>query len=325
MYYSNNTYFCIQISLLRMDMFSKIQVGDLSHGISEKQVDTFHFTNEVELIRLEGYKLNMGGVPDVSIPLRLDAISLILTISGEASVEIDSKVYTLLPDTMMNLIGFKVLRNFIFSDDYIGYQIMVSNRFYNEAFQKERPLTPEAAMKKDACPLDKVSREETEYLVEIIREIIRIIGRTDHIWHRRMVVNEVRKFFMETGNMVIKRLDSLDREQNPPNNDMMHFKFMQLLHDNSTERKSVGYYADKLCVTPDYLAQTIKAFSGHTVSYWINETLLQQAKLYMLDSEKSIQQIADILNFSDQSAFGRFFKKNTGKSPAEYRRFLKSG
>lgn len=303
-----------------MDRFSKIQVGDLSQGISEKQVDVFHFNDEIEVVRLEGYKLNMGGIPDVSMPLRLDAISLILTISGEANVEIDSKEYTLSSDSMMNLIGFKVLRNFIFSDDYVGYQIMVSNRFYNEAFWEERPLTPEAAMKKDAYPLDKVSREETQYLVEIIKEIIRIIGRTDHIWHRRMVVNEVRKFFMETGNMVIKRLDSLDKEQNQSNNDMLFFKFMQLLHDNSTERKSVGYYADKLCMSPDYLAQTIKAFSGHTVSYWINETLLQQAKLYMLDAEKSIQQIADILNFSDQSAFGRFFKKNTGKSPAEYRK-----
>jgi len=306
-----------------MDKFSKIQVGDLSLGISEREVEVFHLGNEVELIKLEGYKLNMGGIPDVSMPLRLDAISLILTISGEANVEIDSKEYTLMPDTMMNLIGFKVLRNFIFSDDYTGYQIMVSNRFYTEAFREERPLTPEAAIKKDAHPFDKISREETEYLESIIEEIIRIIGRTDHIWYRRMVMNEVRKFFMEAGNMVIKRLDSLDREQSPSNSDMMHFKFMQLLHDNSTERKSVGYFANKLCVTPDYLAQTIKAFSGHTVSYWINETLLQQAKLYMMDPEKSIQQIADILNFSDQSAFGRFFKKNTGKSPAEYRKQLK--
>lgn len=306
-----------------MDKFAKIEVGNLIR-MSEKQVDVFSFGKEVELAKLEGCKLNFGNQPDVSIPLRLDAISLIITLSGEASVEIDSKEYTLLPDTMMNLIGFKVLRNFIFSDDYVGYQIMVSNRFYDTVFTEGRPLTPEAAMKKDAYPFDKISRKETGRLVEIIEEIIRIIGCTDHIWHRRMVMNEVRKFFMEAGNMVINRLDSFDKEQNLSNNDMLFFRFMQLLNDNRTERKSVKFYADKLCLAPDYFAQTIKAFSGQTVSYWINETLLQQAKLFMLDFDMSIQQIADILNFSDQSAFGRFFKSNTGKSPVEYRKLLKS-
>lgn len=306
-----------------MDKFSKIEIGGFTR-IPEKQMEITSFGKEVELVKLEGCKLNMGEIPDVSVPLRLDSISLILTLSGKAEIEIDSKDYNLSPGTMMNLIGFKTLRNFIFSDDYKGYQIMVSNRFYEEMFIEGRPLTPEAAMKKDAYPFDKISIEETSQLVDIIEEIIRIINRPDHIWHKRMVMNEVRKFFMEAGDIVIKRLDAFDKELNLSDKDVLFFKFMQLLNDNRNERKNVEFYADKLNMAPDYLAQTIKAFSGHTISYWINETLLQQAKLYMLNSKMSIQQIADILNFSDQSAFGRFFKKNTGKSPMEYKEYLKS-
>ncbi len=306
-----------------MNKFSKMEVGVFSQ-MPEKRMEITTFGKEVEIIKLEGYKLNLGGIPDVSMPLRLDAISLILTLSGKASVEIDANDYNLSPDTMINLVGFKVLRNFLFSDDYEGYQVMVSKRFFDDVFRQGRPMTPEAAMNKDTYPFDKISREETAQLVEIIEEMIEIIGRTDHIWHRHMIMNEVRKFFMEAGNIVIKKLGSSGREQLLSNNDMLFFRFMQLLHDNRTERKSVQFYADKLCLSPDYLAQAIKLFSGHTVSYWINETLLQQAKLCMLDSEMSIQQIADILNFSDQSAFGRFFKKNTGKSPTEYRKALKS-
>ena len=33
-----------------------------------------------------------------------------------------------------------------------------------------------------------------------------------------------------------------------------------------------------------------------------------------------VQQVADILHFSDQAAFSKFFKKYVGMSPAEYRK-----
>lgn len=307
-----------------MDNIPKIDIGRIAQ-ILDKQLDAFSFEKDVELIRLEGYKLNKGELPDISLPLRMDALSIIITLSGHASMEIDSKDYSLRPNTIINLIGFKVLRNGIFSDDYKGYHMIVSNRFYNEIFKEGKHLTPEAAMKKVAFPLDEISPEETRLLEPIIEEIIRTIERRDHVWYRRMVINGVQKFFMETGNIVINRLYLTGKEQNPSDHDVLFYRFMQLLHDNSSERKSVKFYADKLCLTPDYLAQAIKAFSGHNISYWINEALLQQAKMYLLEPGITIQQIADILNFSDQSAFGRFFKKNTGKSPAEYRKFLKSG
>lgn len=289
-------------------------------GLMELQgLDVYSFNNEVEIARLKGKKLNYN-LPDVSIPGRVSAISMVLTLAGEANIEIDGKPYTLFPGTVMDLTGIQVFRNFLFSDDYEGYNFMVSTRFYDEIFHNEKHMTPEAAMKKSTDPLDRTTPEEMTLLVNILKRIIWNIGRSGHIWQRRMVMNEVRSFFMEAGNITVNHLTVAGQERNISDNDLVFFKFMRLLQDNCNERRPVKFYADRLCLTPDHFAKTIKAYTGRNATDWINETLLRQAKLYLGDPEMSVQQVADMINFSDQSAFGKFFKKQTGMSPGEYRK-----
>lgn len=301
-----------------MVKFVSIEMGHMDGT----QFEVYSFNGEVEIDKLEGEKLNEN-VPDVSVPGRVNALTIILTLAGSANIEVDGKTYTLLPDTVMDITGFRILRNFLFSDDYRGYNIMVTNRFYDEIFREGKHLTLEAALRNSTNPLDHIEPEETALLVDIIERIIRNVGRNSHIWQRRMVMNEVRSFYMEVGNIVINSMISDEKEKNPQNFDLLFFKFMQLLQDNCNERKSVGFYADKLCLTADYFAKTVKTYTGRNVTDWINDALLRQAKLYLQDPEITVQQVADMLNFSDQSAFGKFFKKQAGISPALYQKNLR--
>ncbi|MCB0458901.1 MAG: AraC family transcriptional regulator, partial [Flavobacteriaceae bacterium] len=63
-----------------------------------------------------------------------------------------------------------------------------------------------------------------------------------------------------------------------------------------------------------------KEVSGKSTSQLINEIVVMEAKI-MLDNPKlTISQIAQELQFSNQSFFGKFFKKNTGISPSNYRK-----
>ncbi|MGM9739944.1 MAG: helix-turn-helix domain-containing protein, partial [Candidatus Cryptobacteroides sp.] len=165
----------------------------------------------------------------------------------------------------------------------------------------------------------RIEPQESRLLEDCILDVIGSIRRTGHFWYRRLVAAYVRIFFMEVGNMVISR-KSPESGCNLSNSDILFCRFMQLLHDYGNERRAVGFYADKLCLSPDYLAQMIKTFSRKPISYWINDALVQQAKNYLIDNNLTIQQIVERMNFADQSSFGRFFKKNTGKSPAGYRR-----
>ena len=81
----------------------------------------------------------------------------------------------------------------------------------------------------------------------------------------------------------------------------------------------IGFYARQLCITPKYLTTLIKRISGQSVSEWIDNYVILEAKTLLKYSTMSIQEIAYYLNFPNQSFFGSYFKRNTGMSPSQYK------
>ena len=94
---------------------------------------------------------------------------------------------------------------------------------------------------------------------------------------------------------------------------------MELVKQYHTRYRGVKFYADKLCLTPNYLSGVVKDYTGKTATEWVNEFVILEAKILLTDSELSIQEIAYQLHFTDQSAFGKYFKQLVGISPKLYR------
>ncbi len=97
-------------------------------------------------------------------------------------------------------------------------------------------------------------------------------------------------------------------------------QFKELLFKDFLNFRTVQHYADKLNVSRKYLSEVIKKHSGKTASDWISEMVILEAKVLLRHKKMSINQISDLLHFTDQSAFGRFFKNYEGISPLEYRK-----
>ncbi len=99
-------------------------------------------------------------------------------------------------------------------------------------------------------------------------------------------------------------------------------EFKQLVNTHYATQRSLAFYADKLCITPKHLAETVKKATGKRAVAWLAEAVLLEAHVLLQNPTLAIGQIADMLHFADQSAFGRFFRTNTGVSPAGYRQQL---
>ena len=97
------------------------------------------------------------------------------------------------------------------------------------------------------------------------------------------------------------------------------FHLLQLVRQYYGSERSVSFYADKLCLSPKYLSSLTKEIAGKTVQEIIFQAVVKRSIFLMKNSNKTIQQIADELNFPNLSAFGTFFKKQTGFSPRNYR------
>ncbi|OMQ12181.1 helix-turn-helix domain-containing protein [[Flexibacter] sp. ATCC 35103] len=99
-------------------------------------------------------------------------------------------------------------------------------------------------------------------------------------------------------------------------------KFKELLAENFTEHREVSFYAEKLFITAKHLSQIMKNETGKTVSEIINEIVCLEAKVLLQTKALSIAEISVHLNFATATFFGKFFKRNTGISPLEYRKGL---
>lgn len=96
-------------------------------------------------------------------------------------------------------------------------------------------------------------------------------------------------------------------------------KFMTLVLRHCESEREVKYYADKLCVTPQYLNTVIKNTKGETASSIIKRVTILVIEAQLKSSTKSIQEIAGDLNFPNASFFAKFFKRETGMTPKQYR------
>jgi AraC-like DNA-binding protein len=98
------------------------------------------------------------------------------------------------------------------------------------------------------------------------------------------------------------------------------WRFLALLSKHVKTERNLPFYANRLYVTPKYLTQTVKKLTGKTAGTYIDELVIVEAKNLLRDPSLTIAQVADLLYFSDQFFFSKFFKRYTGITPSVYRK-----
>ncbi len=85
---------------------------------------------------------------------------------------------------------------------------------------------------------------------------------------------------------------------------------------------TVKYFADRVCLSPNYFGDLVKKVTGKTASEYIRNKLIDVAKEKIAGSDKTVGEIAWELGFQYSQHFNRIFKKKVGITPNEYRKQL---
>ena len=101
--------------------------------------------------------------------------------------------------------------------------------------------------------------------------------------------------------------------------DVILNRFLVSVYENCHRQRIVQYYADEQHLSPYYFSSIIKSRSGKSALQWIENVTMIFARQYLECSRMSIKEIADRLNFPDQSGFGRYFRHSEGCSPSAFR------
>ena len=104
-------------------------------------------------------------------------------------------------------------------------------------------------------------------------------------------------------------------------------RFETLLDEYFAERRtlteglpSVKYFADKICLSPNYFGDLVKKETGKTAQEYIQDKIITLAKEMILSTDKTINEISFELGYQYSQHFNRIFKKNVGQTPNEYRK-----
>ena len=279
-----------------------IEVTELIKGIESSD----NFQDDLSIADLNGDLINYEEKRlEHSTPMRLNALLMILVQEGTADISVDYIPYKIEKNTFITLMPTHIIQVSKVSKDLRGRLLIVSRSFldgYTTPAGKKNSMVHYMQIRKNPCAA--MSAEETEHT---------------HFFQKEALQNALVGFFIELANIFMGKKELMTAPTLSRKEELFE-QFLQLLFEHCKEQHVVTFYAEKLFITPQYLSLILKELTGKSANKWIDDALIVEAKMLLKAPQATVQQVADILHFSDQSTFGKFFKKHMGISPMEYRK-----
>jgi len=167
-------------------------------------------------------------------------------------------------------------------------------------------------------PIWHIGEEESESLKQNILTLQRYLHLPQsHLFKTEILKSLFQVFLLELARLATQYAGkSLSK---PSRKKQLYLDFYLMVKERYKMHRSVNYYAEQLSISPKYLSEVTKELSGVSASELINNFVVQEAKSLLNYTRLSIVEISEALNFSDQSFFGKFFKRAVGMSPHHYR------
>lgn len=250
-------------------------------------------------------------------PKRMTFIFMALCTRGSASYIVDTQRQTVEQGDVIIVSERHVVDGYTASPDLQGLGIMLSVNFFYEIVSNVSEVSSMLLFSKDH-PVVKLSESEADLFSKYFYMLKDKVANTDNRFRRNVVRTLLLAMFYDLSNVMYRMQPGTGAKQTRA--DAIFTEFIQLLEDNYRSERRVGWYAEQLCITPKYLSETIKQVSRRTPNQWIDNYVLLEIRVSLKNTSKPIKEIAEEMNFPNQSFLGKFFKEHVGMSPTAYRR-----
>lgn len=231
------------------------------------------------------------------VPLaRLPLIGFIFVTSGEVLVDADDRSYLCQPGHVL----------------IIPAQCPFSIRYYNQV----KGYTGAFAMSaiKDSTPLRFMTLpihqafwfDEGVFMADLFNMILTSYNKGDDV------------FIEKALDLFLSRIKS---GQSPVVPQAVN-RILETLFDTRHPIGTISGYALAEGISENYLSRQVKQSTGRSIGAWIDAARLVRAKRLLADTSLPIIDVAAAAGIDDQSYFARFFKRETGQTPTEFRKAM---
>ncbi|WP_306349754.1 helix-turn-helix domain-containing protein [Flavobacterium sp. '19STA2R22 D10 B1'] len=252
-------------------------------------------------------------------PFRSNNYSVLLILSGTMKIQLNLVTYTLKPNDLIVTFPKTVLHILEIEEQTQMIAVSFTLEFVHQnSFRRNEINAFDFFTSKFASKLHLNNKELVNIvaLSQVLME--KNLNRNPSLFGNEVLSHAFNLLMYEVAALYKKYNAGIKVEMSRKEELML--LFFRILEENFKKERSVHFYANALCVTTGHLTKVLKEISGKTAGHLIDDAVILEARLLLSNPSLTIAQIADELQFSDQSSFGKFFKKHTGYSPSEYRK-----
>ena len=196
------------------------------------------------------------------------------------------------------------------TDDYRATLIVVRASLLNDPMLQ---IINQLRYRYEPHPNVKLDRHEYKMITNVVEGMCEItrLKLPDH----QMLMMRLLEFFLRL--LSNYRRNKLNEA---PADKRVSAHFHNDLAQHFREHRDVSFYAEKACLSSKHFSAVVKQETGQTAAYWIHRQVVAEAKMLLhVRRDLSVQVIADMLGFEEQSTFSRYFRRETGMSPSDFR------
>lgn len=255
-----------------------------------------------------------------------DCRLLILVCRGQLSLTVNGREYGMRANSLLDLLDWARVEVTHSSPDLKAYCLLPTFEFTGEAMCGLKPGPESYFQDRLYLPVIDISGEDCLVLERQLMALGQAMADVEHCYRKELVRTYFKLFLLELGHIMLTRQrDSCRDNTAVGRKDIIVTEFLKLVWNYFRTERSIGFYAEKLNISPKHLARTVKEILGKTPYEVISEELVQYASTLLRDERLSILEVSALLRFSEQAAFSKFFKKHVGVAPSEYRRKVEVG
>ncbi|MGN0230498.1 MAG: helix-turn-helix domain-containing protein [Muribaculaceae bacterium] len=253
---------------------------------------------------------------------RIKMLAIVFCKEGKLQTEINSIQYTITKNQALVILPNYIINNCMLSPNYNGGILCMSPKGLLEQFSSSEPWNKVFALKEN--PIISI-KQESLGILSLLADAIITKARMNHMpYYKEILISVVKAALYELMSNVASDKIAQQRHGVVKQHEVLFKRFITLLSQLAVKPRCLSWYANELCVTPKYLSAVSKRVSGKTAFTWINEYILVDIKFWLKNSDKSIKEVADLLNFPNISFFGKYCRHYLGTSPTELRRRLRN-
>lgn len=266
-------------------------------------------------VYIQNDKLNQNPIHH---PFGLDHYAILIIDTGECEVKVNMNTYTIRNNQALISPPNCIFHFLSFNEDLTFKIISFSQKLIDglEVYRNHSDQLKFLTYKyPNIVTMNKLQATHISEIVDMLKRRTELEGI--HLFRQEIILHTLLILMFEFSAAFKEELD-INSNQLSRKEDLVQ-KFLELVQQYFKQEHHIGFYAEKLAITPNYLSKITKSETGKSASEIIEDMLVLEANILLRQAEISVSQVAELLSFSDQFVFSKFFKRKTKQSPSAYR------